>query len=169
VRAAIPICLFVAITPAMARARDTLDAVEASLRSCIDSRGPARLTMPAPPFQSPRGLTRGKSVRVTPIDGARGKAFAYEGMAPNEVFCGVAVYGKVDRRFVSKVVEIIEGYSPSYVRDPEPHYKFSNSTALETYWGDPRARSLYGIALLQRPPYLSAPTLEVDFHSANVR
>jgi hypothetical protein len=160
VRTAILICLLSAASQS-ARAQDLLGEVEASLRNCIGSDSGL---VPKPSAELPPGLSRSEPLKMTPLGRASAGAYAYEGTNPHEIACGVAVYGPVDKTFVSKTTAFIESYSNSYARDPQPHYRFSDSPARETYWGDPLAWGVSGIALLERPPSPSAPTLEVDFH-----
>jgi hypothetical protein len=143
-------------------------AVETSISHCLGSFS-AREPKASDAAQIPPGLIEGNAVSVAPIAGAI-EAFSYEGTRPRVVSCGVAIYGPVSPTERQRITALITA-GPKWKRHTIQAYDLSKQSlgAKETYWGDPLAPSMIGVAMLSRRPSARAPTLEVQYHSVMVQ
>jgi hypothetical protein len=143
-------------------------AVETAISHCLGSFS-AKLPPASAPDRVPPGLIEGTGVSVAPIAG-EDHAFSYEGTNPREMTCGVAVYGPVSRTMRQRITSLVEG-NPRWKPHAATSYDLSKRfpDAEETYWGDPLAPSMTGVAMLSRKPSPQAPTLEVQYHSVMVQ
>lgn len=143
-------------------------AVETALSHCL---GSFSATPPAASrsVQVPPGLIEGAEVSVAPIEGD-GHAFSYNGTNPREMTCGVAIYGPISGAIRQRITSPLDG-NPKWKANAVEAYDLSKRfpDAKETYWGDPHAPSLIGVAVLSREPSVKAPTLEVQYHSVVVQ
>jgi len=135
-------------------------ALETAISHCLGSFS-AKLPLASAPDQVPPGLIEGTAVSVAPIAGEN-HAFSYEGTNPRAMTCGVAIYGPVSRTMRRQITSLVEG-NPRWKPRATTSYDLSKRfpDAEETYWGDPFAPSMTGVAMLYRKPSLQAPTLEV--------
>jgi hypothetical protein len=158
---------FAAITSAGAMPASD-QAVETALSHCLGSFS-AKLPAASDPAQVPAGLIEGVAVRVAPIAGEN-HAFSYEGTNPREMTCGVAIYGPISVAMRQRITSLVEG-NPRWKAHAVEAYDLSKQfpEAKETYWGDPLAPSMIGVAMLSREPSVKAPTLEVQYHSVMVQ
>ena len=143
-------------------------AVETALSHCLGSFS-AKLPAASDPAQVPPGLIEGVGVNVTPIAG-EDHAFSYEGTSPRAMTCGVAIYGPVSQTMRQRITTMVQG-NPAWKPHAIEAYDLSKRfpDAEESYWGDPFAPSMKGVAMLSRKPSAQAPTLEIEYHAVMVQ
>lgn len=150
------------------------DAIGTALSQCLGSSSPKIPTVTNPDAVPP-GLIEGQGVSIAPVAGTDSRVFSYQGTGRREYSCGIAIYGPVSSSVRKSIRQDIESGSPKWILRPTSIYDLSNIPGLkkipgkETYWGDPSAPSMIGVAMLERKPSAAAPTVEVEYHSVLVQ
>lgn len=163
-------------SPALAthRKAGATDAIDTALSQCLGSFSP-KISVSSDPDAVPPGLIEGKGVSIALVDGTDSRVFSYQGTERRVSSCGIAIYGPVTSAVRDFIQHDIEAHAPKWAPRPTNFYDLSSIPALkgipgrETYWGDPSAPGMIGVAMLERKPSAAAPTVEVEYHSVLVQ
>jgi hypothetical protein len=145
------------------------NAILAEVSGCLGSFS-VKLPKASAVGEIPPGLIEGVRVSVVAITGGANKAFAYEGLRPQVMSCGVAIYGSIGKKLRQRLIDVISSsgkYKPQTIDVYDLTKQFQDVD--EYYWGDPHAPSMIGVAMLTRKPSAQAPTIEIQYHEVMVQ
>lgn len=161
--------------PASAAEEDFSTKSVATLEQCV-----AALNAPGSPFQPPSaqaridalpGLSRGNVQFAWMLpSGPDSNAYLYYGGNGRELYCGLAVYGRLPPFLRKNVVSLAERLQPKLVIDDPPHYRLvGEADAQPLYWGTVRGPGLMGLLMLERGISPERPAFEAGYHRILVR